>query len=48
MERQVRHLSKTFGSGQHRKEVLRDTVRLRSGEFFRWWEVQAQGRTICA
>ena len=34
MELQVRHLSKTFGSGQHRKEVLRDiSFALRSGEF---------------
>ena len=34
MELQVRHLGKTFGSGQHRKEVLRDiSFALRSGEF---------------
>ena len=34
MELQVRHLGKTFGSGQHRKEVLRDiSFGLRSGEF---------------
>ncbi|HCV57713.1 MAG TPA: nitrate ABC transporter ATP-binding protein, partial [Synechococcales bacterium UBA12195] len=34
MELQVRHLGKTFGSGQHSKEVLRDiSFALRSGEF---------------
>ena len=34
MELQVRHLSKTFGSGQHSKEVLRNiSFALRSGEF---------------